>query len=396
MTTGLLAPSPAVAWTPLAEADPPAAVEAGTLLAVAAPGAARAGEGVAEIARDGAVDLRAACDGVPVRDGDGVAVRPLQVLDGPVDRASGDREVRGALRVDGAVGAGRRLGATGTLLVAGMVDRATLTAGGDLVVEGRASASALQAGVASEMRRAVVAALAGGADDLRALVALCRQIIAAAGDNGRVAPPELVVASVLAQRLPDLADRLARAEAAVTRARRDWPALAPELARELASVRGLLADPGRSPDPVARIDAAASFLLAATAARPAPEPSGIRIAAAHGTQITCPGTLRFTGAGATDCDIDAGGDVYAVGSGGGIRGGHVRLGGRLRAGEVGGRESATLRIVVQDPRPGPIVQADVANPGVEFAVGRETVRVEGRRRGLRIVLEAGRLLVTSE
>ncbi|MGD9573573.1 MAG: FapA family protein [Thermoleophilia bacterium] len=396
MTTSLLAPAPAVSWTPAAEADPPAAVEAGTLLAVAAPDAARAGEGVAGIRRDGAVDLRATWDGIPVRDGDAVSVRPLQVLEGPVDRGVGDREVRGALRVEGSVGAGRRIGATGTLIVAGMADRATLVAGGDLIVDGRAGASVLTAGGASEMRRAVVAALAGGADDLRALVVLARRLAAVAAASGRAVPAaDRVVATLRDQRLPDLEDRLAQADAALARARRAWPSLAPELTRELASARGLLADPGRSPDPVARLDAAAAFLLAATAARPGPEPAGIRIGAAHGTQLTCPGTVRFTGTGATDCEIEAGGDLFAVGGGGGIRGGHVRLGGRLRAAELGGRESAALRIVIRDPRPGHVVQADVANPGVELAVGRETVRVDQRRRDLRITLEAGRLVVTS-
>lgn len=390
------APDHLVTWTPAAKARPPVAVEAGTLLATGPAGAVTAGEGVVAIARGDVVELRAARDGTPGRDADGVHVAPLQVIAGPIDRGVGDRDVRGALRVEGPVGLGRRVGATAGLAVAGAVDRAVLCAGGDLVVEGRAAGSVLEAGDVSQMRRALRDALAGAPAELEALAALAAQLVDAAGARGAAVSAGRVVETLHERRFPGLAERLARAETVLSVARRSRPGLAPALALELASARATLTDPGRRPDPLARLAGASAFLVAALSARPAALPAGIRVEVAHDSRIACPGTLRLTGAGAVGCEIAVGGDLFAVAPGGGVRGGRVAVGGRLRAGELSGRPSAPLRIEMRDPRPpGEVLCADVAEAGVEIVVGRETIHLDRRRRDLRIALEAGRAVVSS-
>jgi hypothetical protein len=387
-------PGTGVLWTPATEAEPPVAVEAGTLLAVAAPGEVNAGEGVVEVARAGAAELRAARDGTPRREGDGVSVEPMEVIDGPVDRAVGDREVRGALRVEGPVGPGRRLGSTAGLLVAGPVDRAVLQAGGPLVLEGRAAGAVLRAGDVSEMRRGLREALSGAPEELAALARLAAQLAEAAGERGAAVAAARVVETLRDHRFPGLTERLARAEMVLATARRSRPGLAPALALELASARATLADPGRGPDPVARLDGAAAVLAAALAMPPSATPAGIRLDVAHDSRIACPGTLRLTGAGAIGCEISVGGDLLAVAPGGGVRGGAVSVGGRLRAGELCGRRGAPLRVDLGDRRaPGELLAADVAD-GVEVVVGDAVVRIDRRRRDLRIVLEAGRLVVS--
>ncbi len=381
-------------WTPAAEAEPPVAVEAGTLLAVAPPGALRAGEGVVELARAGAAELRAARDGTPRREDDGVSVDPMEVIDGPVDRAVGDREVRGALRVAGPVGPGRRLGATAGLLVEGPVDRAVLQAGGPLVLEGRAAGAVLEAGDVSEMRRGLREALSGAPEELAGLARLAAQLAAAAGERGAAVAAARVVETLRDHRFPGLTERLARAETVLAIARRSRPGLAPALALELASARATLADPARGPDPVARIDGAAAFLAAALATPAPAAPAGIRLEVAHESRIACPGTLRLTGAGAIGCEIAVGGDLLAVAPGGGLRGGIVSVGGRVRAGELAGRHGAPLRVDLGDRRmPGELLAADVAEPGVEVVVGVEVLWIDRRRRDLRIALEAGRVVV---
>jgi hypothetical protein len=387
-------PATAVAWTPAAEAEPPVAVEAGTLLAVAPPGAVAAGEGVVEGVRSGAVELRAARDGTPRRRGEVLVVDAIEVIEGPVDRASGDRDVRGALRVEGSVAPGRRIATTAGLAVAGMVDRAVLQAGGPLVVDGRAAGAVLEAGDVTRMRRLLRDALGGAPDELAAVARLAAQLVAAAAERGAAVAAARVVETLGARRFPGLAERLAHAEAVLATARRSRPGLAPALALELASARATLADPARADDPVGRLDATAAFLAAALATPPAAAPAGIRLGAAHRSRIACPGTLRLTGTGAVDCEIDVGGDLLAVAPGGGLRGGVVSVGGRLRAGELSGRRPAPLRIDLgARPAPGALLAADVAEAGVEIAAAGQVIRIDRRRYDLRVALEAGRLAV---
>ncbi|WP_217923014.1 FapA family protein [Miltoncostaea oceani] len=374
---------------------PPADVEAGTLLAVVPPGAAgTAGAGVLALARpEGGVELRAARDGVPAVAGGVVAIDPRHVTGDARDRGD-DHDVWGALLVEGHVGAGREVGATGPVRVTGMVDRAHVRAGGELTVEGRASGARLAAGGVARMRRSLDGALAGVPDDLLVLAALARQLVAAADRRGAPAAPGRAVAALRDGRFADLDDRLAAAERVVASARRSWPGLVPAMVSELAAARAVLAAPTGVPDPVARLAGAGAFLRAATTVRPAPEPPGIRLAAARDASIDCAGPLRLTGAGATGCEITAGGDVTAVASGGAILGGTLRVGGRLRAATLGGRGDTPLRVEMTGARPvRDLVRAAVAHPGVEIRIGRETVRIDRRRHDLRIALEPGRVVV---
>jgi len=145
---------------------------------------------------------------------------------------------------------------------------------------------------------------------------------------------------------------------------------------------------------VGRLADAAAFLRAATTVRPAPEPPGMRVAAAQDAVIDCAGPLRLTGPGATGCEIVAGGDVTAMTSGAAILGGTLRAGGRLRAATLGARGDVPLRVEMTGTRPvRDLVRVAVAHPGVEIRIGRETVRIDRRRHDLRIALEPGRVVV---
>lgn len=387
---------PAVGWAE-ALGDPPRAVEAGTLLATAPPGAAAtAGTGVVSLpGPGGVVELRAARDGVPAREGEGVAIAAPTAIEGTIRAGDADRHVLGALRVGGHVGAGRTVGATGAALVAGMLDRAVVRAGGGLVVEGRVGGSIVEAGAVAEMRRALAGQLRAAPAELTTLAQWAAQLADAAGARGLPAPAVRALAALLGQRHPDLLARLLRAEAGLAVARRAWPGLAPALAVALAAARATVADPSAAPDPLARIAAAARFLTAATAA-PAGDPPGIRLPSAHGSHLSCPGSLRVTGTGLTDCDAEVGGDLVATAAGGVIRGGHLRIGGRLLAGELCGRPAAPLRIELLADRPGEeLVRAGALEPGVEIRIGHEVVRSDRRLTDVRIAVEGGRAVLTA-
>lgn len=117
----------------------------------------------------------------------------------------------------------------------------------------------------------------------------------------------------------------------------------------------------------------------------------MRVAAAHGCSIEAPGALRLTGAGATGCDIDVGGDLTAMGRGGAIRGGSARVGGRVRAHELSGHGGAGLRIEITDARGlDDLLCADVVEAGVEVIVRGQSVRFDRRATDVRIGVGEGR------
>jgi len=388
-----------VVWTEAVAAPPPGGVEAGTLLG-AGGAAARdlAGEGVLAVERPGGrVELRAARDGVAEAGRDGVRVDPPHRIAGHADAAAGDRDVLGSLLVEGHVTPGRTLRASGSLRVAGQVDRADLHAGGDLVVQGRIGGAAVSAGALQTLRRRLHRPLGEAAAGLDALVAVVGRLRAAAAARGGEVPVARAVAALRADRFAALADGLARADALLGEARRDWPGLSGGLATQVAAARAALERPEDTGDPLAALEAAAAFLAAAVPSRRPAGDAGVSLASAHSCTIVAAGSMRITGAGVTDCEISVDGDLLATGGAGLIRSGLVRVGGRVRARELAGRTGARLRLVLEDPRPGEeLLRAEVVQAGVDIVAGGEVVRVDRRRAGVRLRVEGGRAVIDSD
>ena len=382
----------AVDWTFAVTAGLEGGVEAGTLLGAGGPGAAaHAGDGaVARTRPGGRVEIRAARDGAPVLTDGRVVVAHTHAIEGDVDRGAGVRAVRGSLRAAGHVAPGGELAATGALRLEGGADRATLRAGGELQVEGRATGAVLAAGALTALRRRLHAPLRDVADDLDALIAMAGQVRSAAAGRAAVDPAR-VIRLLCAERFDGLADRLGEAHVLLTAAGRAWPGLCAELAAETGAAHRALTVPELLGDPLARLAAAAGFLAAAVPARRPAMESGVRVATAHACAIAAPGPLRLTGAGATGCEIDVGGDLIAMGRGGAIRGGSARVGGRVRARELSGHSGAGLRIEITDVRGlDDLLCADVVGAGVEVIVRGQPVRFDRRCTGVRIGIGEGR------
>ena len=162
-------------------------------------------------------------------------------------------------------------------------------------------------------------------------------------------------------------------------ARRAWPGAA-RAGAALAAAHAAVAGPEAPADPLADLTAAAGFLAAALPSRRAVAPVGARVRA-RCVHIATAGPLRLLGAGAVDCDLDVGGDLHAIGTGGGVRGGTVR-GGRPGAGPRAGRRGAgaPLRIVLDAPGTlDDVLVADVVGAGVEVTAGGATLRFDRRR-----------------
>jgi hypothetical protein len=383
--------APPITWIPALLAGDPADVEAGTLLGVGSRGAAdRVGDGAVAVLRPGGrVEVRAARDGVPSLCPDGVVVGRRHELPGGRDGTDGT--VHGSLRIDGHVGPGRALRATGPMRVEGDVDRAEVRAGGELHLEGRATGADLSGGILAALRMRLHEPLRGMAGELDELVLVTANLIAAASARGRTVAPARALRALCDGRHAGVEARLARARAEVAAARRTWPEGCAGLAAALAAAHAAIAGPDAPSDPLGALTAAAGFLAAAMPSRRATAPVGVRLRAAVRCTIATAGPLRLLGAGAVDCDLDVGGDLHAVGPGGGVRGGTLRAGGRVRAGELAARPGATLRIVLDGA--GTVddaLAADVVGPGVEVTAGGATLRFDRRRTGVRVGLAGGR------
>jgi len=381
-----------ITWIPALAAGGAADVEAGTLLGVGPHRAAdRVGDGAMAVLRPGGrVEIRAARDGVPSLSPDGVVVGRRHERPGGADGA-----VRGSLRVDGHIGPGRALRATGPMRVQGDVDRAEVCAGGELQLDGRATGADLSGGALAALRMRLHEPLRGMAAELDEVVLVAANLLAAASARGRAISPAGALRALCEGRHAGLEARLAGARAEVEATRRTWPEGCPGLAAALAmahdAVAGAEVPSGGPVDPLGDLLAAAGFLTAAVPSRRAVAPVGARLRAAVRCTIATAGPLRLLGSGAVDCDLEVGGDLHAVGSGGGVRGGTLRAGGRVRAGELASRSGAPLRIALDaGGTADDVLVADVVGAGVEVTAGGATLRFDRRRTNVRVGLSGGR------
>lgn len=382
-------------WTPVVTAEPPAGVEAGTLLGVGPHRVADlAGEGTMAIARPGGrVEVRATRDGVPVRDADGVTVARAHRVDGNVDAATADRAVRGSLSIGGHIAPGHAMSATGPMRVEGDIDRSELRAGGELNIEGRAAGATLVGGARAALRSRLHLPLRGVAAEIDELVELAGQLLRA-GSAGGLVTPARAIRVLCAERHGTLESRVDAARAVLAASQRRWPGLCAALAAEVEATHRALTAPERMGDPLGVLVSGAGFLAAAVPARRPFADVGIRIRSARASVIETPGSLRLTGGGATGCDMSVGGDLIATAAGAAIHGGDVRVGGRVRVRELAAGPGAGLRLVLEDVRPSDdVLTADEVGAGVEVVVGGEVVRFERPRSRVRIGVSAGRPVV---
>lgn len=120
------------------------------------------------------------------------------------------------------------------------------------------------------------------------------------------------------------------------------------------------------------------------------------LAGAHCCGIRAGGSLRFLGRGASDCDIEVDEDLVALSEGSAIRSGLVRVGGRLWAHELAGREGARLRVVMTGGAAGgDLLRADLVRPGVEIVACGELLRFDRLHADVRIRAEGGRAVVSA-
>jgi hypothetical protein len=229
------------------------------------------------------------------------------------------------------------------------------------------------------------ARLLGIAGDIDArLVALAdetRLLLAAAEARGTPVPPERVLAGLVARRQPTLRAEIDAAATAARAIRRVEPLLPAAVADALEEAGHLLAAPG--PDAAGRLTRAGRLLSLQVAALGALSHPGRSLAERldHCT-LAVAGDLVVTGT-AVRCALDVRGELTAVGRHAAVRGGEVRVGGVLRAREIGHAH------VHSDVRDGPVMSASVVAGAVELEVAGQLATLPATPAGVRVSLRHG-------
>lgn len=373
----------AVTGEPLVAADPLAPV-------------ASAGDGAEEsVVGAGIVIVRALIDGRPrIDDAGRIHVDPVLHVDEVTPRATAI-EVFGSLEVAGSLFEGVRLHVTGDLSVGCDVERAHIESGGDVHVAGACLHSEIRAGELASIHRRLLAALGDADDALASATSMSLQLVETAAQGGRRLSAREAFQTVLADRFPDLEGALASA-ARVLRA----PGIAVE-DRVRDAVTGAAAvvealarrdhvEPS-VPASAAQALARAMTLMRATAGHT----SDVRAFYMQASRVETRGSLLLTGHGAYNVDADIGGDLVAQGAAT-VRGGTVRVGGRLLTTELGAPGGAPVHVVLTGTGAGERLAARVAHGGVEILCGDRAITIESTALNLAVVIDEDNRVVCSE
>jgi hypothetical protein len=274
--------------------------------------------------------------------------------------------------------------ARGDVLVHGSVRRATVEAGGTLVILGPVIESTLRAGHVQVAGSTAAPLLAGVATELQRLHAAVSQVLAASHVAGRAIPPARAIALAEGQVAPGLDEHVRAAFAAIEH---EHGTVQGETAARLRDATASLADVrmGRRPTStlatLARIFAEAGTALAALEDVPL-----LALPYVERSSVDVAGVLRLTGRGSLDSTLRVAGRLEADDENTTIRGGEIRVDGEARIAEAGVRDGM-LRIVLA---PGSRVEIAVAHAGVVIDVAGSEQRLQTLTRGLVVAAPAAR------
>jgi len=335
---------------------------------------------------DGVLEVRAAIDGRPVVKGSTVGVDEKVVLGGDVGVETGDVRVHGSLEITGGVEEGRKVWVSRELTIGGGVDRATVQAGGSLVVRQAAVHSTLRAGGPLAVYSRALAALDGGEEEFATFARLTRQLVETASAHGQEAPVGKAAYTVLHSRLAGLPAKVAAAREVLQGHDKEevGETLLGAFEAAFRVTDGLGAHNVPSPAVLEKI--AEALAVQAGRMRDAIEqPASVHVGYLQGCEVEASGSLVVTGGGTFNCEIYAGGDLVCEAANATIRGGTARVGGRVRANEIGAPGHAKVVIHLEGKTIAPDrLTANVVHEGVLVICNGRHVGFDARRINLAV------------
>lgn len=335
---------------------------------------------VAETDEDGGIVIRAAIDGRPVIRGGTASVDETVRCDG-LTGIDPPRHIHGTLVVAGDLGEGARVGASGVVVVGGIVERAHIVAERGIAVTGSCVGARIRAGAGQVARARLLAALEPALADLAALESAGTQLVESTRGGARPVTGAAAVRVLLEHRHVDLP---ALWTAALGAAQADG-ALAGLEPAALDAVAALSALMDRAVETggvglTALVAARAPVADAEAALRAlASDPADVRAGYLQASTVEASGSLVITGAGTYNTDCVIGGDLMAEGGGATVRGGRLEVRGMVRVAELGAPGGARVEVHLSGQRgAGEHLHAGVAHPGAEILIGGRRISVERR------------------
>jgi hypothetical protein len=332
---------------------------------------ARVGEGAG-----GVLEAHAIEDGRPSLSGATIAVEPA-VRAQEVHPAA-THSVFGTLVVQGDVGEGAHVSATGSVVVGGIVAQAHVDGEAGVAVTGSCVGSRVRAGAHQAACLRVHAELSAALEELALLDASAEQLVAGSAGTARPIPEEAALRVLVERRFTGVPERWAEA-AKVVRADGEAALMSQEgrdAVTGMARAVGDLLSGGR----IARSDLTHVRDAVATDMERLGSVGAVgaevRAAYLQACHIEASGGLTITGSGTYNTDAVIGGDLVAEAPGSTVRGGELHVGGSVRVAELGAPGEARVVIVLSGPpRPGVRLTAAVAHAGVEIVMAGHQVRI---------------------
>lgn len=325
----------------------------------------------------GALEAHATEDGRPVLTGAKITVEPT--VRAQEVHAAATHHVCGTLVVQGDVGEGSRVSATGSVVVGGIVAQADVDGEAGVAVTGSCVGARVRAGARQAACRRVHAELSGALEQLDMLDAAAEQLVAGSAGSARPIPEDAALRVLVERRFTELPECWASA-VRVVRADGDSALMSDEGKGAVAGIAAAL-DELLAGGVLGRADIArARDALASDIARlgtMAPVAAEVRAAYLQACQVEASGGLTVTGSGTYNTDAVIGGDLVAETPGSTVRGGEFHVGGAVRVAELGAPGEARVVVNLTGPlRPGLRLTAAVAHAGVEIAMAGHQVRIE--------------------
>lgn len=354
-----------------------------------------AGEGAEEsVVGEGIVVVRALVDGRPRFEDGCLHVDPVVHVREVRPRA-GAIEVFGSLEVEDSLFEGVRVHVTGDLRVGRDVERAHIESGGDVRIAGSCLHSEIRAGALASIHRRLLGSLGEADAEIASATAMAAQVVETAAQAGRRLSDREALHVVVASRFPGLESGLAAAAHLLAS-----PGMAVEdrVHDAIVTAAGLVGALMRGDHVV--VDAIASagavlgramVMMRSTAAHT----SDVEASYMQASRVETRGSLILTGHGVYNVDAEVGGDLRAQGAAT-VRGGTVRVGGRLMTTELGAPGGAPVHVVLTGPAMGERLTAGVAHPGVEIVCGERAITIESTTLNLSVGVDEDNRVVCSE
>ncbi|WP_028988283.1 DUF342 domain-containing protein [Thermicanus aegyptius] len=297
-----------------------------------------------------------------------ISVAPTLIQSGDVDLSTGNIRFRGDIQISGNINEGMTVEADGDIRVGGNVMKATVKAGGSILVQGQAIGSHLSAGVSPLQELKFT--LEKIKEDLEKVDVGIHQISQTPQGKWILQEEQQTILPVVKLLIQKINPRIGEEIKELAKERqkislpKDWL----EVIDGLQQVQAQLSHTGGSPPDITyvRFQKLLLHLKQLLKENPAEDKKDVKVVLSSllNSKVESKGDVEVTQRGGYHSIIDAGGSVRGKGS---YRGGEIRSGHRVELEEVGSQAGVRTLVEVLDPEG--VVRLNKVYPETEVLIG---------------------------